>query len=102
MVNPIIAYLDDNYDKITWLRKNAFNQLFKSLTSIWANLSEADVTATNPDFKRILSIVIREANESIYWLKIMRNTFKISEFEESEVQLEEIMKIIKTIIQKTI
>jgi len=47
------------------------NQLVKSGTSIGANFQEAQDASSTPDFIHKLSISLREAKETLYWLKII-------------------------------
>ena len=45
-------------------------QLLKSGTSIGANLEEAKAGSSKRDFVRYLEISLREARETVYWLRI--------------------------------
>jgi four helix bundle protein len=45
-------------------------QLLKSGTSIGANLEEAKAGSSRRDFLRYVEISLREARETIYWLRI--------------------------------
>ncbi len=46
-------------------------QLIRSATSIGANFSEAQESATKKDFINKIAIAKKEANETKYWLKII-------------------------------
>jgi four helix bundle protein len=46
-------------------------QLLRSSTSIGANLEEAYGTSTEADFKSKLTISLKEARETLYWLRIL-------------------------------
>ncbi len=58
-------------------------QLLKSGTSIGANVSESVYAQSTPDFIHKLSIALKEAKESYYWVKLLRTTgyMNQSEFE---------------------
>ncbi len=47
------------------------NQLIRSATSIGANFVEAQDASSIKDFIQKLSIALREAGETIYWLRIV-------------------------------
>ena len=46
-------------------------QFLRSGTSIGANCSEAKYAQSNLDFIHKYSIALKEANETLYWIKIM-------------------------------
>lgn len=48
------------------------NQILRSGTSIGANVSESAYAASNADFINKLKLAEKEANETIYWLKLLR------------------------------
>ncbi|MFP9115488.1 four helix bundle protein [Flavobacterium sp. RHBU_3] len=78
-------------------------QLLRSGTSIGANIEEAIGAQSRKDFLAKLSISYKEARESQYWIKLLRDTNYLSG-EQSESLLEdaeELLRIIGT-IQKTI
>lgn len=50
------------------------NQLFRSGTSIGANLYEAQYGQGNKDFISKLEIALKECNESEYWLELLYET----------------------------
>ena len=49
-------------------------QLIKSSTSVGANVEEAQQAESRKDFIKKLSIAMKEAYESRYWINIMRDT----------------------------
>ncbi|MGC1206098.1 MAG: four helix bundle protein [Flavobacteriaceae bacterium] len=49
-------------------------QLLKSGTSIGANIREAEFAQSNKDFINKMSIALKEANETEYWLLLLRDT----------------------------
>lgn len=78
-------------------------QLIRSGTSIGANVEEAIGGTTKKDFKYKLSISYREARESHYWIRLLRDSGYIS-FDQASSLLtdcEELLKIIGSIIKTT-
>lgn len=78
-------------------------QLLRSATSIGANIEEAIGGQSRKDFFAKLTIAYKEARETHYWIRLLKDTEYIME-EKANVllaDLEEILKIL-TSIQKTI
>ena len=75
-------------------------QLLRSGTSIGANIEESIGGQSEKDFLSKLSISYKEARETIYWLKLLKETEYISknEFESIYNEAEEICKILAKII----
>jgi len=48
-------------------------QVLRSGTSIGANYREATRAATKKHFASLLSIALREADETLYWLELLRD-----------------------------
>ena len=77
------------------------NQLLRSGTSIGANVKEAIRGYTKPDFNAKMSIALKEASETEYWIELLRDTKYITE-QQAESMLNdciELIKIIMTIIK---
>ena len=49
-------------------------QLLRSGTSIGANVAEAQRGQSRPDFVSKMSIALKEANETAYWLRLLYST----------------------------
>ena len=75
-------------------------QILRSGTSIGANIEESIGGQSDKDFLSKISISYKEARETIYWLKLLKETEYISdnEFESINVEAEEICKILAKII----
>jgi four helix bundle protein len=76
-------------------------QLLRSGTSIGANTEEAIGGQSDKDFFTKFNIVYKEARETHYWLRLMRDTDVLSK-EKAELLLtdcEEILKIVGSIIK---
>jgi len=78
-------------------------QLLRSGTSIGANIEEAIGGQSRKDFYAKLTISYKEARESNYWIRLLKDTDFLTEEESRSLltDIEEILKIIGS-IQKTI
>ena len=78
-------------------------QILKSGTSIGANVEEAVGDISKKDFRAKMSISYKEARETHYWLRILKDTNYITnlEFETLEKELSSILKILFKIIQSS-
>jgi four helix bundle protein len=52
------------------------NQLLRSATSIGANLVEAKGSSSKKDFTNFFNHALKSANESLYWLGLLRDAKK--------------------------
>lgn len=50
------------------------DQLIRSATSIGANLTEARASSSRLEYKKFYEIALKSANETIYWLELLRDT----------------------------
>ncbi len=55
------------------------NQLLRSATSIGANIIEAKASSSKRDFANFFSHSLKSANESEYWLGLLRDAKRISD-----------------------
>jgi len=76
-------------------------QLLRSGTSIGANVSEAIYAQSRPDFIHKMSIALKEAHETEYWLKLLASGEYIleKEFVSLEADVKEIIKILISIVK---
>ncbi len=76
-------------------------QLIRSATSIGANCHEAEHAESKKDFIHKLSVALKEANETQYWLNLMKATNYIdsNEFQELEPLCTELIKMLTAIIK---
>ncbi len=100
LVSDVVKYLNDKFDKANSLEKQIMIQLTKSITSIGANLNEADGALSDKDFYRIVWIAFREAKESFYWLYLLEKIWK-EEVKNYIHQLNEIINMLATILKKS-
>ncbi|MEO6830964.1 MAG: four helix bundle protein [Chitinophagaceae bacterium] len=78
-----------------------FSQLLRSATSIGANIVEGSAGSSNKDFVNFHTIALKSANETKYWLCLIRDTMdSISQSELNTFikEADEISKIIAKII----
>ena len=75
-------------------------QLLRSGTSIGANIRESEHAQSKADFIHKLSIALKEANETEYWLDLLYETKYVSEseFQSIKPKVIEILKILVSII----
>lgn len=50
------------------------DQLLRSATSIGANIIEAKASASKKDFINYFQIALKSANETLYWLSLLKDT----------------------------
>ena len=70
------------------------NQLVRSATSIGANLVEGRAASSRLEFKKFYEISLKSANETKYWLELLRDA-KIIEVGRINVILAEAVEISK-------
>lgn len=77
---------------------NLSNQLLRAGTSIGANNAEATNAISKADFKSKSFIALKEARESLYWIKMLHRNKYIDDkqFESIYADCEEIVKILVT------
>jgi len=78
-------------------------QLLRSGTSVGANVRESEHTESKADFIHKLSIAFKEANETEYWLDLLKETDYLNELEYLSIQenIKEILKLLVSIIKTT-
>ena len=78
-------------------------QLLRSGTSIGANVAEGERGQTKPDFRFKMSIALKEANETKYWLTLLYRTDYLSEqeFTSLEKDINEILAILIAICRNS-
>ncbi len=74
--------------------KEIAKQLIRSATSIGANIVEAHGGKTKKDFGNFFHIALKSANETKYWLALLRESKKIKR-EEADSLLQEVMELSK-------
>ena len=79
--------------RIFWIISD---QLIRAATSIGANIIEAQAASSKKDFIKFYEIALKSANETKYWLGLLRDTTNINKKEINEFlkETEEIAKIL--------
>jgi four helix bundle protein len=81
--------------------KHIVDQIMRSGMSIGANYAEAECAISNNDFLAKLYISLKECNETLYWLRLLR---KVNDLEEKQYKsiyedAEEIKRMLVAIIK---
>jgi len=95
-----IVKLCHQIEKETGVFKTLGRQLLRSGTSIGANVEEAKAGQSRADFANKYAIALKEARETIYWLRLLRETGSARDGEIGNLiqEADEISKIIGSII----
>jgi len=88
------------------VEKNEFilsKQLLRCGTSIGANVNEAISAESKKDFVHKLGIALKEARETVYWLKLLKDSNYLIQdaFEMNISKCSELIKILSSIILTT-
>ena len=78
-------------------------QLLRSGTAIGALVREAEHAESKKDFIHKMSISLKEANETRYWLDLLRESNSIGSLDFSEVndEIEQIIRILASIVKSS-
>lgn len=79
-------------------------QLLRSGTSIGANVREADQAYSGREFAHKCGVALKEASETQYWLELCMEAELLDRIETEPALKEahELMKILNTIVKKTL
>jgi four helix bundle protein len=77
---------------------NLSRQLFRSATSIGANVKEAQNAESRADFIHKMKISLKEVEETEYWLELCLNSKNYPNTEEELNKLSSIRKVLSKII----
>ena len=64
------------------------DQLLRAATSVGANLIEAKASSSKKDFIRFYEIALKSANETCYWLTLLRDSNLVNNSELSPILIE--------------
>ena len=91
----------------TFLRENKgeyviSKQILRSGTSIGANIRESKNAESNSDFIHKLSVALKEADETQYWLELLSlsQIIDAAEFNSMHEDVKEIIALLTSIINK--
>jgi four helix bundle protein len=94
----IVEYSEILESKKKW---NLANQLFRSGTSIGANVREAQNGESKKDFIHKFKIAAKEADETEYWLQICKKSKNYPDPDELIKNIDSIQRIISKIISSS-
>lgn len=87
----IIRFIDD-LDKKDFVIQVLAKQLIRSATSIGANIIEAQAGSTKKDFTNFFSYALKSANETKFWLGLLRDSGK-SDKNKTNILLKETQEL---------
>ena len=78
-------------------------QLLRSGTSIGANIAEAEQAQSTPDFVSKMSVALKEASETKYWIRLLASTSYLTNAESGSIlnACVELEKILVSIIKSS-
>ena len=78
-------------------------QLMRSGTSVGANISEAQYAQSKKDFISKMSIALKEANETKYWIRLLRELGDLSDEKAKEHlhMTDELLRILTKILKSS-
>jgi len=78
-------------------------QVIRSGTSIGAMVREAEHAESKADFTHKMSIALKEANETLYWLDLLHETEQITDVSFASIRpdCEELLKLLISIVKKS-
>ncbi|OMP31875.1 four helix bundle protein [Mangrovimonas sp. DI 80] len=93
------------YQELTTEKKEFVmsRQLLKSATSIGANVREAEFAQSKADFTNKMSISLKEANETDYWLDLLHatNYLDSKEFDKFKLKSQELLRLLVSIVKSS-
>ena len=86
-----------------WKLETIYKQVLKSGTSVSANVHESEFAQSPQDFVSKLSIALKEANETLNWLNLLKDNNYITEkeFESMAGDCSELLAILISSIKTT-
>lgn len=78
-------------------------QLLKSGTSIGANIREAEFAQSKADFINKMSVSLKEANETDYWIDLLFTTNYLTktEFDAFKPKSQEMLRLLVSIVKSS-
>ena len=98
LAKEIVSYVKTcKYDRVF---EGIFSQLVRSATSVGANLVEAQSGSSEKDWRKFVIIALKSANETLYWLCLVRDTLDAEKPKIAELikETDEIARIIAAIL----
>ncbi len=87
----------------TFTNQQIVGQLIRSVTSMGANDQEANGTYTKADFTHCYTLVRKEGNETLFWIRLLGDMNNSAKQEAAILikEADEIIRIVTTIIYNT-
>lgn len=88
-----------------WLKKDHYyelsSQVLRSGTSVGANIEEASASHSKKEFVHKMAIASKEARETHYWLRLLRDSEILSDKQAFELinESEELIKMLTSIVK---
>jgi four helix bundle protein len=78
-------------------------QMLRSGTAIGALIREAEHAQSKADFLNKMNIALKEANETLYWLELLKETAYLAETEYVSINTDaqELLKMLISIVKTT-
>ena len=78
-------------------------QLLRSGTSIGALIREGEHAQSKPDFLNKMNVALKEANETQYWIELLRDSSYLSSEESISIydDATELIKLLASIVKST-
>lgn len=85
--------------KVERIHAPLFDQLIRSGTSVGANIEEGKAGSSRRDFKKFYIIALKSANETKYWLRLLKETgiIKPEDILKVDIMINEVDEISKII-----
>ncbi len=98
-----IVKLCQHLDEKPGVGRTLGKQLLRSGTSIGANIEEAQAGQSKPDFISKNAIALKEARETLYWLRLLTaaKVLPPEHLSELQIEVEELTRINASIIVST-
>ena len=92
----------DSFTTRTFSIQVISRQLIRSATSIGANIVEAQGSSSGKDFVNFLHHALKSANETFYWLGLLRDSERVDKSVAAQLQNEagELAKLLGSSISK--
>ena len=98
-----IIKMDRALAKDRRVNRNAMSQLVRASSSVGSNLEEAEAGQSRADFHAKVRVSLKEARESRYWLRLLKESECIgaTKIDPLITEAGEIVAILTTIAKKT-
>ncbi|MCO5269620.1 MAG: four helix bundle protein [Brumimicrobium sp.] len=98
------VWIIETYKDLTSLKEYTLSkQLLRSGTAIGALISEAEHAQSKRDFLNKINIALKEANETLYWLLLLKRTNYLTDlkYERLSDEATQLVKILASIVKTT-